>query len=148
MANKIAKIALASGLGILFGLGGMAQAQTMQAQRGSPRQAGGSDLVQCAETFLHFTTRGLALECMNPQGITEFIFAVVEGQFPGRSEMVAEVVRDANDRGASGTGRTRTRRGLYIAHQTPSGTAQAICTAATARDGSPQCREAVDVVFR
>lgn len=133
---------------LALGLTGMAQAQGLQAQRATPRQANGSDLVQCAETFLHFTSRGLALECMNAQGITEYMFAVLEGQFPGRSEMVAEVVQTANERGAAGTGRTRTRQGLYIAHQAPGMQAQAICASATPRDGSPQCREALDVVFR
>lgn len=136
----------AGGLGLALSLAGAAQAQTMQAQRSVPRQAS-NELVQCAETFLHFTKRGLALGCMNQQGITEFLFAVVEGQLPGRSQLVAEVVQKANETTA-GTGRTRTRQGLFIAHEAPGGPAQAICDAATARDGSPRCREAVDVIFR
>lgn len=104
--------------------------------------------VQCVGATMHMTQRGLAFECQDERGVTDYIFVVSEAEFPGRVEMVAELLRETNARGSTQSGRSGSRLGLWVRHSAPAGQAQAICNLARPTSGNPQCRDAVDVLYR
>lgn len=138
---------------MLSGLTGAALAVSLAftsqalAQRGGG--AAGSVLVeQCGAVTLHLTNTGLAFECEDESGASPYLFVVRDGQFPGRTELVVDILREANSRGRPASGRTRTREGLHVAHVAPDAQAQAICNRARTQTNDAQCREAVDVIYR
>lgn len=127
-----------------LGAGGIAQAQTTL--RSMPKATQSSDVERCGKTAVHLTEAGLAFECMNDKGITQFIFTVSEQNFPGRVEYVLDLLEQAKS-SASGSARF-SARGLYVFHGAASGKDQAICDRTQKIAGDLTCRAAIDIALK
>lgn len=126
-------------------LPGTAQAQMRAAPQAEANQS--DDLVQCVRVVVHFTQTGLGFECTSPQGVPTHLFAVTENQFPGRIDLVADLLLN-HDLASSDNPRIMNRARLFVRHADPNPGAVRICRDAASLDGAPSCRLAVDVIYR
>ena len=126
---------------------GTVPASSANAQVRAAPQSNSDNPVQCVRVTVHFTMTGLAFECLDPQGVPTHLFAVTDNQFPGRMEMVADLLLNG-DLTQPGSGRTSGSRGLYVSHAEPNPAANRICRDAAPLDGEPECRLALDVIYR
>lgn len=132
--------------GILFtGAAALAMLLPVEAEAQQPQRADTS--MRCSGTVLHFAQRGFAFECIDSRGTVSDIVVVRDGPFPGRVEMVVDLLREANSRGQA-AGRTRGTQGMWITPRPADAQAQAICGQITRRFPGGDCVIAVDIAYR